>query len=204
MKRKVLVACKYPLPRFGLVTTLNNSESYEVVVEIEKSGIQEVIESTYDAGIICFETFGALDFIKQLRKAGCRQPLIFIGDDSDTYIAESLLKAGGNGFCCWSEPCDGIIKALDTVFSKGIYLSDAMTPQLIGTAKNLDNISNREEQVLILVGKGYSNAEIAKSLTLSVKTVECHIYHICKKLQIPTHLKLVWWATKWTSSTYPV
>jgi DNA-binding NarL/FixJ family response regulator len=60
----------------------------------------------------------------------------------------------------------------------------------------LDNLSPREREVLRLIARGYTYKEIARELTISVKTVESHVSAVLRKLQLSTRHELTRWATE--------
>ena len=90
----------------------------------------------------------------------------------------------------------------------GVYVSDAVGATMIekyassGRSKPsdpLNELSNRELQVLNLVGRGQTTREVAENLNLSVKTVESHRQRIKKKLGLQTASQLVQYAVNWYS-----
>ena len=71
------------------------------------------------------------------------------------------------------------------------------------SANPIDRLSNRELQILHMIGKGMSTRETAHSLNLSVKTVESHRQRIKRKLNLSTGTQLVQYAVNWFSSEKP-
>jgi DNA-binding NarL/FixJ family response regulator len=199
--KTVFVAAKYPIVRLGIVNVIENSKFYKVESEHGCVEAELVLRSNHDAAILAFENYYALEMIKKLRRGGCKRPVLILGDENDRHIAQALFKSGGNGLVCKSEPTDGLIHALDTVFKRGFYISDALPRQLVGNHRDTDILTDREREILVLIGNGDSNAEIAKKLDMAQKTVDSHISHICKKLQLSNYHKLIHWATKWLIHT---
>jgi len=60
----------------------------------------------------------------------------------------------------------------------------------------LDQLSPREREVLRLIARGYTYKEIARELTISIKTVESHVSAVLRKLQLSTRHQLTRWATE--------
>jgi DNA-binding NarL/FixJ family response regulator len=98
--------------------------------------------------------------------------------------------------------------ALRRVLAGGIYLSETLaqslersrTPGLNGARANADpvkRLSNRELQVLSLIGRGQSSREVAEGLGLSVKTVETHRQSLKRKLNLATNAQLLQYAINW-------
>ncbi len=103
-----------------------------------------------------------------------------------------------------------MLVALRRVLSGGQYLSESLAENLdrprgavAGTAARMDPIerlSNRELQVLSLIGRGQSSREAAERLGLSVKTVETHRQSLKRKLNLATNAQLLQYAINWYAS----
>jgi DNA-binding NarL/FixJ family response regulator len=102
-----------------------------------------------------------------------------------------------------------MLEAIRTVLSGKIYMSAAMRDRLLETMfsdvvetdpPTVERLSNRELEVLDMIGQGYGAAEIAKTLHLSVKTVNAYRDHIKEKLRITGAGDLRRYAVKWVQS----
>ena len=96
-----------------------------------------------------------------------------------------------------------LLTALRRVLAGGVYVSErlgsSMIERMVGdgpgqTADPIERLSNRELQVLNLIGQGKTTREVAETLGLSVKTVESHRQRIKKKLNLRTSAQLVQFA----------
>ena len=101
-----------------------------------------------------------------------------------------------------------MLVAVRRVLAGGIYVSERVGASMIErfavsgrvqSANPIDRLSNREVQVLNLIGRGKTTREIAGNLNLSVKTVESHRQRIKKKLNLHTAPQLVQFAVNWYS-----
>ena len=110
------------------------------------------------------------------------------------------------------EAMDRVLGAIRRVLEGEIYISDRMTARLLQAVimrspntedTSLVSLSDRELEVLRLLGKGYSSSHIAEVLHLSVKTIETHRANIMKKLQLENALALVRYAMHWVDSLTP-
>ena len=94
----------------------------------------------------------------------------------------------------WSWPAIGRIAAGDAVFSPRLagFVLDAfaMSPTGVRVDEELDLLTTREREVLRLIARGYAYKEIARQLTLSVKTIEMHVSSVLRKLQLPNRHEL--------------
>ena len=121
----------------------------------------------------------------------------------ETIYAERLLSAGANGYIMKQAASDQFLLALRRVLGGGIYVSEVVGNRMIrrvasggayGSANPIDSLSNRELQVLQMIGRGLSTREAAEVLNLSVKTVESHRQRIKRKLNLATGAQLVQYA----------
>ncbi len=125
-----------------------------------------------------------------------------VSDAPDDVIA--IIRAGARGYVTKTisgpELADAIqrIAAGDAVFSPRLagFVLDAfaMSPSGVRIDEELDQLTTREREVLRLIARGYAYKEIARQLTLSVKTIETHVSSVLRKLQLSNRHELTRWA----------
>jgi DNA-binding NarL/FixJ family response regulator len=114
--------------------------------------------------------------------------------DPDEYVYEAL-RAGASGFMLKDMPRHDLVAAVRTVHDGGAMLSPAITSRLIGrftrrlevdtdAMRRLEQLSDRERDVLLEIAHGLSNGEIAERLFISAATVKSHITHVFTKLGV--------------------
>jgi DNA-binding NarL/FixJ family response regulator len=124
----------------------------------------------------------------------CARVLVLTTFDNDEYVYEAL-RAGASGFLLKSAPRDQLINAVRVVARGEQLLAPAITKRLIeeylrcpapGAPRplTLEDLSDRELDVLRLVGRGLSNQEIARELYVEESTVKTHIGRIFAKLAL--------------------
>ncbi|MEV0387569.1 response regulator transcription factor [Nonomuraea sp. NPDC050643] len=126
--------------------------------------------------------------------------LILTTFDLDEYVYASL-RAGASGFLLKSATATELLAAIHVVASGEALLAPTVTRRLITeflqgphpapVVRALDDITQREREVLTLIGKGMSNAEIAAHLHLTVGTVKTHIGRLLAKLHARDRAQLV-------------
>jgi DNA-binding NarL/FixJ family response regulator len=126
--------------------------------------------------------------------------------DESLYV-ERALRAGARGYIMKHEATDIMMSAIRRVLRGEIYVSDKMMTKLLGrllpgdspdtSVSILERLSNRELEVLRLIGEGHSTRHIAAVLHVSIKTVESHRAHVKEKLQLNDTTELVRYAMQW-------
>ena len=125
------------------------------------------------------------------RDAGPRV-LILTTFDLDEYVFEAL-RAGASGFALKSRPPEELLSGIRTVAAGEALLAPSVTRRLIAhftdrtraaarTPWGLDHLTDREREVLVLVARGLSNAELATTLHVTLPTAKTHVSRILTKL----------------------
>jgi DNA-binding NarL/FixJ family response regulator len=133
--------------------------------------------------------------------AGATRVLILTTFDLDEYVFEAL-RAGASGFALKSRPLEELLSAIRTVAAGEALLAPSVTRRLIahftaGTRvpsrvpRGLDELTEREREVLCLVARGLSNAELAQTLRVSLPTAKTHVSRILTKLDARDRTQLV-------------
>ncbi len=126
-----------------------------------------------------------------------------VSDAADDVIA--IIRAGARGYVTKSitpvELADAIhrVAAGDAVFSPRLagFVLDAFASTPVGAVDpELDQLTQREQEVLRLIARGYTYKEIARELSISVKTVETHVSSVLRKLQLSNRHELARWANE--------
>ena len=136
-------------------------------------------------------------------RAEVRFLALSVSDAAEDVIA--VIRAGARGYVTKSiSPADlaAAIRRIhdgDAVFSPRLagFVLDAFAGDATVIADpELDQLTTREKEVLRLIARGYSYKEVAKQLSLSVKTIETHVSAVLRKLQLTSRYELARWATE--------
>lgn len=208
-----LVVDDHPVFRQGLVALVKSDPRYEIRGEAGTAAeaLSILERSTPDIALVDISLVGqsGLDLVKTLKSSYPQVLVLIISMHDEVVYAERALKAGARGYVMKQEVASVMLDAIKTVLSGKIYVSAAMRDRLLETvfsrreeveAPSVERLSDRELEVLELIGQGYGAGEIAKVLNLSVKTVNAYRDHIKGKLQIDGAGALRRFAVQWVQS----
>ena len=214
--RKVLLVDDHPIVRQGLRRLIANEPGLEVCAEADTvhEARQAIRDHAPDVVVvdISLREGDGIELIKDVRAHHPSLPLLVLSMHDESIYAERLLAAGANGYIMKQAASDQFIAALRRVLEGGFYVSEAIGSQMIrkfasgGThvaSSPIDRLSNRELQVLQMIGRGRSTRQCAESLNLSIKTVESHQQRIKRKLDLATSAQLVQYAANWVAGRGP-
>jgi DNA-binding NarL/FixJ family response regulator len=143
---------------------------------------------------------GGLDIIQEIRSRYPRLPIVVFSTHTKHYYVTRVFKAGAAGYLTKHCSPGELVTALRRVGQGGRYV-DAVTAEILAREASMDTekpphamLSDREFQVLCLIGLGKTVTEIAQELWLSVKTVSTYRTRILEKMQLKTTADLVHYA----------
>jgi DNA-binding NarL/FixJ family response regulator len=129
--------------------------------------------------------------------------LILSAYDDEEYVIEALTQAGASGYLVKRDGTDELINAVRAVSAGKRYLSPSVAPILLGRLQSSDParsirdlLTQREREVLRLIGQGATSKEIAERLGISPKTAQVHRENLKQKLNLRTTADLVRYAIK--------
>jgi DNA-binding NarL/FixJ family response regulator len=208
--RRVLIVDDHPIVRQGLRRVMENEEDLTVCGEAEtardaRAAIKELSPDVVIADISLKQGDG-IELVRDVRAHHPQLPILVLSMHDETIYAERMLSAGANGYIMKQAASEQFLISLRRVLDGGIYVSEAVGNNMIQkfaaggsyiSANPIDRLSNRELQILHMIGKGMSTRETAHSLNLSIKTVESHRQRIKRKLNLSTGTQLVQYAVNW-------
>jgi DNA-binding NarL/FixJ family response regulator len=204
MTIRVLVADDQSMVRAGFRLLLSGEDGIEVVAEAG-NGVEAVNQAArvHPTVVLMDIRMPELDGLQATRRILAADQdariLILTTFDLDEYIYEAL-KAGASGFVLKDDPPEQLIAAIRTVAAGDALLSPTVTKRVIrqftriprpARPRELGELSSRERDVLGLVARGLSNAEIAQELFISETTVKTHVTHILQKLNLRDRVQAV-------------
>ena len=208
--RRVLIVDDHPIVRQGLRRVMENEEDLTVCGEAETARDARAAIKEFNPGVIIADISlkqgDGIELVRDVRAHYPQLPILVLSMHDETIYAERMLSAGANGYIMKQAASEQFLIALRRVLDGGIYVSEAVGNNMIQkfaaggsyiSANPIDRLSNRELQILHMIGKGMSTRETAHSLNLSIKTVESHRQRIKRKLNLNTGTQLVQYAVNW-------
>ena len=159
-------------------------------------------EQDWDAAVLDLSIGGrgGLELLKQLREIRPKLPVVILSMHSEAEYARRALKAGAAGYVTKDSPRDELVKAVRKAVEGGRYLSSALAEKLVvnlqqgATGQPHESLSDREFEVLRLMGSGKTVGEIANLLSLSDKTISTYRARILEKMNMKTNAELMRYA----------
>jgi DNA-binding NarL/FixJ family response regulator len=204
MTLRVLVADDQDMVRAGFRLLLAREPDIEVVAETD-NGLEAVrLAAVHKPTVVLMDIrMPVLDGIEATRRILAADPLarvlILTTFDLDEYVYEAL-DAGASGFVLKDDPPESLIAAIHTIADGNALLSPAVTRRVITRfarmrpatpPAGLADLTTREHDVLRLIARGLSNAEIAREIYVSEATVKTHVTHVLQKLGLRDRVQAV-------------
>jgi DNA-binding NarL/FixJ family response regulator len=197
-KKRIVIAEDHTILRQGLKALLKSNDNLEVVGEAE-DGLEAIrcVEKKTPDLLLLDLNMPRMDGISVINEVKKRHPetkiIVLTMHMQEEYILEAF-KSGAQGYCLKASSHEELLMAINAVLSGKFYVSPEISGKVLEGflegQKNIkkksswDMLTQREKEVLKLVGEGYQNKEIADYLFISVKTVEKHRANIMEKLDL--------------------
>jgi DNA-binding NarL/FixJ family response regulator len=206
MSLSVVVADDQPLVRAGLQMIIDATDDLTVVAEASNGteAVDHALRLRPDVVImdVRMPKMDGLEATRLITSSGDQAPrvLILTTFDLDEYVYAAL-RAGASGFLLKDLPPEELVAGIRTVASGDALLAPAVTTRLIASfldnqprraaPPSIDTLTARELEILKLIAKGLSNAEIAQELFLAIATVRTHVTRILSKLNLRDRVQAV-------------
>jgi DNA-binding NarL/FixJ family response regulator len=206
---RILLVDDHRLFRSGLHSLLARQPKIEIVGEAE-DGVSAVrIAQELSPDIVLMDVsmpkLNGIEATRQVLSQNAATRVIMLSMHADRRFVIEALKAGARGYLLKDSAIEEVLRAVDAIMNKQVYLSRRITnivvEDYVQMAKSSDStvytlLSAREREVLQLLAEGRNTKEIASHLNVSVKTVETHRKQVMDKLGLHTIAELTKYAIR--------
>jgi DNA-binding NarL/FixJ family response regulator len=213
-ERRVLIVDDHAIVRQGLRHAIEHEAGLAVCGEAETVREARIAIRESDPDVMIVELNlrqgGGIALVREARSHHPALAILVFSMHDENIYAERMLTCGANGYLMKQTSREQLLISLWRVLDGGIYVSETVGNNMIRkmatgrshkSANPVDQLSNRELQILHMIGKGMSTRETAVSLNLSVKTIESHRQRLRRKLNLQSGCQLVRYALGWLSSS---
>jgi len=194
-KIRLLVVDDHPVVRRGISACLAGRDNLEIVGEAAdgREAVRKARELVPDIVLmdINMPQMNGLAVTELLRREMPKVNVLILSMHSNTEYVLRIIQSGARGYILKEAPVDELTRAIETVQRGEAYFSSdvarvALTQFVRGNADGpaVNQLTNREREVLTQIAGGLSNKEIASQLGVGVRTVETHRERIMRKLDI--------------------
>jgi DNA-binding NarL/FixJ family response regulator len=213
-KKRVLLVDDHPFTRLGMRYFLNAHPDLTVCAEAEepREALDRMARGEVDL-VLCDLNLpgkGGLELIKDLRSLYPQVPVLVLSMHDEPQFAPRVLRAGARGYLMKSESSESVVRAIRDVLRGKIVVSERMSSlilEIFAGKQSQQNampearLSDREMEVLCLMGSAVGTREIARRLSISMKTVEAHRSNMKQKLGLVSSQELIRYAVCWVEES---
>lgn len=208
-KVRVFLVDDHPIVRRGFQLLIGLEPDLAVCGEADSApaALQKIVSLKPDVAIVdlSLKSGSGMELIKQLHNQLPRLKMLAFTMWAQGFYAERALRAGASGYITKEEGTERAIEGIRLLMQGKTCLSPVVAEYLVARvsaatpaqSSACESLSDRELEVLQLLGKGLGSRQIAQNLHVSIKTVESHREHIKTKLALKRASELVNYAHNW-------
>lgn len=213
-QKRIFIVDDHPLFREGLVGLVQREPALTICGEADNApqalGAIEGLKPELVLADIGLPGRSGLELIKDIIAVRPETAVLVISMHDETLYAERVLRAGGRGYIMKQEGPDRILQAIRQVLAGQLYLSAKMSVRILDvfsgrrakSSSPIARLTDREFEILQLIGEGKDTQTIAQELHLSGKTVDTHRGHIKEKLNLKSGTELICYAARWVGTKH--
>jgi DNA-binding NarL/FixJ family response regulator len=202
----ILIADDHAVVRKGLRQILTETPDLRVLDEAVdgEDVLEKVKKKSYDVIVLDISMPGmsGIDVLKRLNMEYPQLPVLVLSIYSEDQYALRVLKSGASGYLTKESAPGELVSAIRKVAKGGKYVSAYLAEKLAfglttpAKVNPLEHLSDREMQVLCMIASGKTISEIAKEISLSVKTISTYRRRILTKMKLKNNAELTHYAIR--------
>lgn len=200
-KIRVVLADDHPVVLAGIKALIQTAPEMELVGEATdgRAALALIKSAAPDVAVIdiSMPELNGVELAKRVSDEAVGVKILVLTVHEDRAYTQQLLSAGARGYLLKRSAADELVRAIRAVFSGGVYVDPAIAGKVLSpstvdsSAAGGVGLSEREEEVLKLAARGFTNKEAAARLDLSIKTVETYKARAGEKLGLRTRADIV-------------
>lgn len=196
---RVLLVDDQELVRSGLKRILRRKDGFEIVGECSDGSEVGGAVAAHEPDVVVMDlrmrNVSGVEATRQLQQSPHHPPVLVLTTFDDDKTLSAALRAGAAGFVLKDSPAEDLIRAVRTIAEGGAYVDPGVTGRVLAAYRefvsspsrngsSVEVLTARELEVLRLIARGRTNAEISEELYISEVTVKSHIGRIFLKLEL--------------------
>jgi two-component system response regulator NreC len=209
-KARIMIVDDHVIVRQGIAQLVNREPDLDVRYEAgdADSAIALLAVEAVDLAIVDISLPGTsgLELVKMMHTQKPNLPILMMSMHDEALYSDRAFRAGAKGYVMKQEATERLLMAIRKILNGGVYVSDRMQTVMVQRFLSsgmdqkvsfIDNLTDREFEILRMIGQGLTVSEIAAKLGRSVKTVEAHRANLREKLGLKRAAELARFATQW-------
>src|SRR5437867_11781034 len=210
--KRIFIVDDHPVFREGLVGLIKRERDLTVCGEANdaRQAMAAFDRAQFDLLLVDISLPGksGLELIRDVGAVRPNTAVLVISMHDETLYAERVLRAGGRGYIMKQEGPEKILDAIRQVLGGQVYVSpkissrilDALSGRRAGATSPIARLTDREFEILRLIGQGKDSRAVARQLGLSIKTVDAHRAHLKAKLELKSGPELIVYDATWLAA----
>lgn len=209
-KTRIFIVDDHPLLRRGLAELINREQDMMFCGEAEDSpsAMKAIAQLKPDLVIvdISLKGYNGIELIKNIKAFDQKIQVLVLSMHDESIYAMRVLKAGAKAYVMKQEVVDKVMEAVRRIRAGKVFVSERVASRMLDQVvvggdpapdSPVDLLSDRELEIVNMIGSGLPTREIAAKLHISIKTVESHRARIKEKLNLQNAIQLVQFCVRW-------